>query len=285
MYTKGSSDHKPVVWKYSTTAKSWSILPAPPGLELDQYALTTYCGQLILVGGHNELPPNGVVPNENIFTFDLSNGWRVDENIPSLLPEVLKCEILSATSSDDYLIVVYGEDSNVKLSIFDGKDSKEWKIANGPCARNSYSVDVIIKDCTVYLLEYLTSQLPCLHSASLTSLLEPNSDSWLKVTKLPHQISNLTQFAGFLIVVTISPPCLIAILPDSKKCIPLGNMSFVAHTISYKIRIPTIICISKKSIKFLIMGHIKTEYPEKVDLSLRHPYFDILEVSVEGNDL
>ena len=263
MYTRGSSDNKDVIWKYSLSSYSWSPLPTPPGFESYQkYALTVYDDQLIWIGGKKKVPPHTLVTNSVVFSFDENSGWTEVENSSLSLPtKIGSYRYISATSHKNYLVVAWRESSKISIMIFDGKEWREIEDENGIFEDGYGDMDIVINNGTIYLLDH--SDPWSLYSASIKSL---DSISWQRLNCHIYQASNLTVFGEVLIVVTKTPPGILAFLPCSDKWIA------VSEEFSYVSDIPRVVYFPNEK-SLLLMGRIKT------DESNRYPKFDVLEVS------
>ena len=110
---------------YSLSADNWNVIDT----RVSRFALTSYKSKVVLIGGRQRDPPHG-----NAYTWIYSNKVSMlDSNLDVQDHDVVvamqtKRASACATSYEDYLIVVGGEESsntNTTVEIYDGSH-KRW---------------------------------------------------------------------------------------------------------------------------------------------------------------
>ena len=278
VYTRGSIGANDRPLKYSIHANSWSPLPIPPGLNVGtctrSYVLATYNNRLLWIGAHI-MQDHVPIPSRSVFAYSEADSiWKQDGTIPDLPTEFQLSDLsASSESGSSYLAVaLQGDDNQIKLFVFNGK---EWKIAEGPQQqyRRRSSVDILLNNGVVYLLDH--GRPSRLYSISVKSICSDLVE-WTPATPETNseELTNLTVFDGYPTVFSRIPPRLLilAFVSSSNKWIILGEIEFQSP---YKPCL-SIVGLSMSSGKLLMMG------PNPSKLVGGFPRFDICELSVKG---
>ena len=288
VYTQGTTDGKNTPLKYSTSSGSWSQLPPPTGVEIEDYAITTYRGQLIWIGGRIYKSKYERELSRNIFVMKDGN-WREESNFIQPLPEsITSINRISASSDGKYLIIAASNKNNRgKFLIFNGC---EWIETRGPCIDNECAIgDVIVHNGVVYLIELKGYNCRVCHMASLTSLLAFNSSGW-KFLYIFDKHSNLTVAGGHVVTTTYDSLHTLYILgfsTISNSWIELEKIECTTEMYAYcnKKLLPNIVGIDDG--KLLLMGRIKVNESRpgghlQTSSTSESPQLDVLELTPKG---
>ena len=256
VYTQGTSDGKKTPLKYSMSSGSWSRLPSPTGVEIEDYAITTYRGRLIWIGGRIFKSKYERELSRNIFVMKDGN-WREESNFVHPLPEsITSINRISASSDGKYLIIAASNKNNRgKFLIFDGC---KWIETCGPCKDSECTVgDIIVHNGVVYLIELKDNNCRMCHMTSLKSLLAVNSLGW-KFLYVFDQHSNLTVAGGHVVTITYDLQHTLYILgfsTVSDSWIELEKIECTIEMSVYGNVLPNIVGVDDG--KVLLMGRIK----------------------------
>ena len=260
VYARG---FRKTLWKYSTTTHCWSQLSPPLEIQIEDYLITCYQGQLIWIGGTTPKSRNEYEPNRNIFVLNDSE-WREDRDFVLPLPTyVSSTHRILASSDDKYLTVIMNDGSD--LLIFDGR---EWIKRNRP---SQYCSNILVHRGTVYVM--VQSNGDYCYIISLKSLLEEEYN-WKRLPS-PHKHANLTVAGGHVVTVSTDSPymfCVLGLSPMSDSWIELYTIKCETHRRILP-TIPSIIGINNG--KLLLMGSMKV----KDSTQDMFPQFDVRELT------
>ena len=118
-----SHPDRPVLYKYSISMKSWYPIPT----EVSNYALATYCSEVVLIGGVKD----EVFPKKCVTVQDGTNNsleYKLNSAITD--PDEYRFKNARAASDGEYLIVIDDGTTNTVLQ-FDNSPLKIVRVFNG----------------------------------------------------------------------------------------------------------------------------------------------------------
>ena len=210
---------------FDFTEDSYGILDTPT----EDYTLTTYCSQVVLVGGRD--PDTGKATNQ-LWVLDEQDDWS--ESLP---PMIIKRYQAPAISVGDHLVVAGGCCSDgsplATVEVYDGHQWRQVQSLPRACCSmkstvlegNWYLASRTRQGCKIYHTS-LKCLIATLEEAGQTSV-------WKKLPGAPLQWTTLAVFRNQLITVEAGYYCSSAIhayFPNTKSWVHVGDLPAACYS-------------------------------------------------------